>query len=334
MMRLFLRPAELFAGPGWSSAAGLACALLLCPSRARADSAEDPIHLDWRAPDGCPTQAEVRKKVGAMLGGVRSPKAARRISARGVIVERTDPSEPRYFMELSTETEGARGHRTLASASCSELGSAAAVIVALAFDPEVLTRQAALPERLEPSVALRGRVVPRTAPRAWRIGAGAIIAGDLGALPHADLAFGLSVALLLRRLRVEASAHFWLREEAEGPRQPGKGGRFDFVSGALAGCVRFHPPVVELEACGNVELGWMRARGYGVSDPGENELFWLAPGLMGRAMAPLGDRLAIGAGLGFVVPVFRPTWTLTGIGPVDRSSAVSARGTVAAEVRF
>jgi hypothetical protein len=330
--------------------------VLLLPVSVGAAPADDAIRIEWMAPPVCPTQADVRKIVDAMLRGTRTPNAARSIVARGIVVEDgqsaslsaarpkgADSNARSYTLELSTETDGTKGQRTLASASCSELATAAALIVALAYDPEAV-QGAGEPEpvnpvntgntvdTVKPTVSVHEQVTPEE--RVFRFGAGLSVVGDVGSVPNPDLGFALSAGLLFRHLRLETSGALWLRQSADASGEPGKGGRFDFVTGSISGCGRMYSYPLELDACALLELGRMSAYGYGVSDPGANALFWIAPGVMGRMMLPVAERLAFGVCVGFVVPLSRPPWTLTNIGTVDRASPICARGSAGAEVRF
>lgn len=343
-------PVSFFVG------AALACALT--SRRARA---EVPIELSWRAPAGCPSEREVwagvERRLGQPAGGLEGPRALQ-VSA---VIERLARPSARWRLTLRTTRlggprKGDRGERVVEGASCADLGEAASLIVAMAFDPVAvaLTEERAIavpasqpvlppgppvlappphepvmPPPPEPPPPEPTRPAPRSArptslerPKAL-VSALALV--DLGALPEPAPGLGVGLGVGWSRLRVEARFGLW--PSSRRTLASGKGGELSLASGALAGCVRLLPPRarVELASCAGLELGRIEGRGFGVTSPSAGDALWIAPelGLVGRvAVTPwLGLRLDLRG----AAPLARPDFVLSGVGVVHTSSPVVGR---------
>jgi hypothetical protein len=127
-----------------------------------------PLELRWDAPPGCPDASAVLGRVDELLGAHRAPGEPVRVRA-------TVTAEPEGFrLEISTEQGPTEQHRVLTASSCSELGEAASVVIALVVAPgadlEVAT-SAAPPSSGPPADARSSRgsktaaVPPQGSPR-------------------------------------------------------------------------------------------------------------------------------------------------------------------------
>ena len=110
---------------GWSS--------WLAVEAAHAESAA-ALTLRWQAPAGCPQQAEVKDRIRALTGTMRT--AATSLQAEGTI---TQIDGTHFHLKLVTRSGTLLGERSLDASSCEDLTGAAAVSVAL------LLRAAELP---------------------------------------------------------------------------------------------------------------------------------------------------------------------------------------------
>lgn len=122
--------------PFVSRAALVAVALVVVSSPARATDGiphDDPLSLQWLAPAGCPERDAVVARVHRLLGDAR---AAEPLTARGVVTERAG----RYRLALSTQTGDSHGVRSLNAPSCTDLLEPAALVLALAIDPDAVSR--------------------------------------------------------------------------------------------------------------------------------------------------------------------------------------------------
>jgi hypothetical protein len=197
----------------------------------------EPIELDWPAHEGCPSREKVLAEAYRLLGG-KPQTSARRVRAEATVT----PSAGAWRLEMQTESDGSRGKRSLSAESCSALGEAAALILVLAYDPEAVARHGGSvdpapqpqpqPAQSVPNAELlpppppkaplpAPRAVtppaparpPRSRPqqgagtgRSWNLVAGGHIASDLGSLPAAAFGLGGSLALVVRRVRIDLEA--------------------------------------------------------------------------------------------------------------------------------
>lgn len=123
-MRAVLRPVAL-----------VAASLVAIPTAAASGppSAGPNVSLEWKAPAGCPQGSEVLQRTRALLSRA---DASQGLSARGVITQ----VDAQYVLELSTEHRDARGTRRLTAPRCESLAEPAALVLALAVDPDALSR--------------------------------------------------------------------------------------------------------------------------------------------------------------------------------------------------
>lgn len=107
----------------------LACLALLSAPTLLAQSSQ--IQLLWSAPASCPDREFVVKSIAELTGGLRS-NSAPALRVRAEIVERAGA----FRLQLSWSSGGVQSERIMESRSCSELGRAAALVVAIAADPD------------------------------------------------------------------------------------------------------------------------------------------------------------------------------------------------------
>lgn len=134
-----------------------ACAIALLASYAFAGPSGtaaqgEPFSLWWSAPEGCPDARSVESEILRLAGHAPASPLA-------VHATVTHDAE-RYRLEIMTRSEGGEGSRTIEAASCDTIAEAAALIVALAIDPEAAARAAASSAPRAPG--------PATAPESTR----------------------------------------------------------------------------------------------------------------------------------------------------------------------
>lgn len=105
-------------------------------AQAPSPQAAPPITLTWSAPASCPDTAAVSARIDRLLGG--PPKATdRRLEAVATV-----EAIPRGFrLEITLTADGATSGRILQGAICESVADAAALVIALAFDPEAVAAQ-------------------------------------------------------------------------------------------------------------------------------------------------------------------------------------------------
>ncbi len=340
-------------------------ALLATGTALSAGGAEEPISLAWTALPGCPGDREVRAEIERVLGGPPDPASARYLRAEA----RVSRAGAGFHVHIVTDLGGVIGERDLDGPTCGAVANAAALIVALTFDPEALTRHAdataAAPHPPPPSppaptsppaaapapsilpLPLPDAAVSTTAPPAGSpptaegapprrpvFAVGVIGEASVGALPKVDGAIGGRVGVLVGRLRADVSASYWPEQPASLASRPTAGGKIELVAGDGSACWALLRAPVELSPCLGLEVGSMSAVGFGVRSNGSGSALWIAPLAEAAAALPFGRRFAARIDLGVLVPAERPPFVLQGVGTVYTAGPVVGRATVGLEVRF
>lgn len=112
-------------------AASVCCFYVLSGSAAWADAAPQ-FSLRWIAPAGCASVEEVRASVLELAGS----EAPAPVNAYASVKQ----SRAGFHLSLVTYRAGQRGQRELSAPTCAALVEAVTVILAIAIDPELLTR--------------------------------------------------------------------------------------------------------------------------------------------------------------------------------------------------
>lgn len=101
--------------------------------------------LEWSAPASCPGADRLRDRVDELLRvGPTLPRGepvAVRVELRTEKREGEGPTQTRFTAAIELGVGGEAGQRQLSGGDCEELVEAAALVVALAIDPELLTRE-------------------------------------------------------------------------------------------------------------------------------------------------------------------------------------------------
>lgn len=290
------------------------CALALAPARAP----EGSIH--WDAPAQCPTAETVAARARAL--GARERPVDVRITA-----------VPGGF---AAEVELDAGRRTLRSASCDELATAVALLVAAGLDgpdapepdappsaPEdpgaavVPPPQDAAPiagppgSPTEPPAPAPARPTRRRRPtRAPFLGPtlGVFATAGFGLLPKVDGGGGLALGWAWRRVGVELGG--WALAPNEGALGNGVRGSILLGAAAVAVCGRIRRAWFEVRPCGSFEAGATRVRTTGTEvEPGARNT-WLGVRAAVRALAWVHPRVAPALSVAAVVPVFRTRYSV------------------------
>lgn len=326
------------------------------------------VHLEWQAPDGCPTAAEIEAGVQHLLGG--KPQ----VSAAGSLdVSASARRDARGLWQGEVETRlGAKlARRSIQAESCRALADATALIVALMLDPEavaahrasaapVATAAAASPSSPSspstPSAGTPPKVVassPPTAPAGkgaaeprapggsadvsvWLAADSAL---DLGTLPRAALGAGLALGLGWRRSTLGVGFEDFAKVSTSiGGTSPAAGGNFHLLAAWFAACPAVAAGALDAGGCARFELESMSGTGSGVARPYSNSFRWAAVGgaLLGRFH--VNRALSIPLELGFIVPLASPRFVLKGVtenaGQVLRPAPVSGRVALGVALAF
>jgi hypothetical protein len=292
------------------------------PTRAMA---EDRAALHYRAPSGCPSAADFTADVARRTPRARFATAGE--PARTTFVVEVIRVGKTYRGRMLRMGRGPAAARSIADASCAELVSALALMMALAIDPLADTspspappptpasRETAAPPPAAPPPAAPIPPValppPPPAPTAarWRLGTSAQL-GARGVAPVAHLGAALDIELArdggaaLIGPALRAGAQRWARASVSGDAASAS---FSWTTGRLSGC-----PVgwralawLALHPCIGIEVGALHAADASGLEPEEATRLWLAWSLTGRVQLLAHELLWVETEAGVVQPLTR-----------------------------
>jgi len=325
--------------------------------------------IEWSAPPGCPTRAQVLDRTARIMGRPALDELPTAVSIRGRI-----EAEPVGFaLAIELETPTGRTRKQARAAECSVLGNVAALMVAVAIDPvQAVTTLASEPPTneappsvpnpqptavSEPNTTPEPRASPqprataerlesrrnestdadgRTMPRDRWIQALLRASGGIGAglVPGFDGQLSLGAGVRTRRLRAELLAFHVLARDARYPALPTVGAAVAAWGGSLRAGPVFERGTVELSTSAGVSAAALVATGFGVLSPDTAASAWVAlcfvPGVRWRPV----PRLAVGADVEGEVALRRPAFALDALPTVHRAGPIGVRGAVVVEVRL
>jgi hypothetical protein len=296
--------------------------------------------LAWQAPGECPAVEQVRERIDELIA--YAPEGGGEAILAEVEV-RTD-AEVGYVASLQLRSGEDEGRRELADVDCRELADAVALIIALAIDPELLSREPEVPEEVpeeqpeeqpeeidedeQPAPDLNEDIPATPAIRSRTLGFGLALRGGVGfaVVGPASGRLGLAASSFARWWRVELGGSLWIPQRVDI-------GRFSIASADLRGCFVPELRSVEFPVCGGVDLGAMI--GVGSVAGGRRAIGpWLAatPGV-GVSWVGLDDRLALGVRIDAVLPLVRPGFA-SDEGRLIVRAGFGAQALAGIEVRF
>jgi hypothetical protein len=320
-------------------AAGVAAAVLR-PALARAE--EQPLELEWTAPEGCPTRADVLARVLSLLASkeAKGGRADTRAIVRGVVTRSGGETLLRLETRVTRAPQSAGaassgtlpGTRHLAGATCDEVTAAGTLVIALAIDPDATGGNAAgapateatstpessppepppaasaatLPVAVEPTPSGERGVVPSEEPRGTRAYAVAGALLDVGTLPGPALGFRAGAGLSLARVRVELGVGYLLPRFAQADDSSG-GAHVSLFAGHVRGCYGLVPGRISVEGCLGTEVGALIAGGDGFDRTMTVASPWLAVEASTGIAFAIAEGLSLGASAGALVPFGRST---------------------------
>jgi hypothetical protein len=325
-------------------------AVTLAPLIARAADAGEAVSLTWQAPAGCPDRAAILERLRSLL--VVSKASSGQVTARGTVI---GSSAGTWELNLETVQGERTWKRTMQSASCDELADAAALIIALVVDPDLMTEAQTNPGAVTreppPPPAVPTPAVPpaapvvavqepeqldtRRTPIAFVVGGAAV--ADLGSLPGVSFGAELALGIRIAHLQIDLLGTAFPSTSTEVVTNPPRGGNFSLIGGGARGCYWAPSPAWAWGLCAGAELGNMRGEGFGTTAfTAAEDRLWVAGRLGAFATYSLAKSLAFRASLEGLVPVTRPTFELANVVPatVHQPSAVSGRLQVGIEAHF
>jgi hypothetical protein len=320
-------------------------AVVLSGARLAAAQAEPAApKLTWRAPAGCPTEAQVAAEVQQDLsGGGAGPVAF--VAEVGV----REPTDGRWQASLQFEARDTRGARTFEAESCEAIASAAALVIALwaeggaDAEPPVVSAPAAGPAQppaVLPVAAIAASTTVGAAVDPRRAGTFATVNGliDRNTMPAVP-AGGVEVGVAriwsgsLWRLRALAGASYFPMRLWNLPNNV-RLANSQLYNLSGRGCFSVGDALLELGLCAGAELAVMRSTGEPFQDRNQAWLSLLGGGLLAWKVSPVFTVVAR-------VEVVRPTTRkdvlvqdpgLTWLGYTV--PALAGRGALGIELRF
>jgi hypothetical protein len=249
------------------------------PARAE----EEVVELRYTAPPACPARDVVEGAIRARTPNVRLAAPARRV----------------FAITIEPEADGFRGtllvdqvaDKQLAAPRCDDLATALALVTALAIDPAASVVPRTPPARPE---------VPRAS--AWAFEADVDGMVEVGVGPEALLAaVAQGRASVRRTYQLELAAIAGSDATARG----GAAARFTWLAARSGACRLWLRWGITAGACGDVEIGGVRASGQRIVNQRDLWRLWLAAGVHGSARYPFGSRIFGQVQLGAAVPFVR-----------------------------
>ncbi len=274
----------------------------------------------------------------AILGA--APRPGPELLATVVVVEGGDG---RYDATLGTRRGGAAGERHLTGEDCAEIAHAAALVLALMLAPgsEPATRTPAPAPAPAPTSELEPEPPPApSAPPAPASGWPALARGTVvvgaGALPGTAVGGGLHLGVAHGAGSAELRLEAWLPRTVTSVEQPQMGADLWMLTAAPALCLRGRPGggVVRLDGCAAFEATHLRARGFGMSDPGRAAASWGTLVAEAGVALRLSGRVALRGAVEVSRPLVRPRFAIENVGELHRPARFGGGGGLAVELGF
>ncbi len=299
------------------------------------------VELQWDVPESCPETDAVLNEAGRLIGDTGGTAPA---TVEIEIQEREDGS---WRLWLEIDGEEVSGERELSMGSCREVRETAALLIALALDPEGRRSEATreqiervtLPPESEETVAVRpevdgpdGEQNSTRGQARFEIGLLALLDTDL--LPRPTPGFGPSLALLIRPLRVQLWGGYFLPQSASVAGGDQARISLFLAAGGLELDYLFTLSAVDIGPCLGAELGYLGGQSQNVDLERSDGVLWSA--LQGGVTFGLKvvEPLSLKANAVAVLPLRRPEFALLYLGTAHRTAEVSFRFGLGAALRF
>jgi hypothetical protein len=335
----------------------LRCATLVSLAMVASAQAQpvEPIVLEWSAAAGCPSKAEVAKRIRTL--SVTWPPRGAPLRAAATIVRLGDG---RFQMTLVVRAGSLVGERNLDAATCASLADAAAVHIALLlndqdtsqFDAQAPSTESASVEAIrDPRAAARSsaRASATSATNASEDAPAPADTDDsrmrlqvvfqaprasmqLGPLPRPSFGVSIAAGLALENWRVLAAAHLWLEQALSHDDQPAIRADVDRISTSLRACRASARSRVELAPCAKLSLEHIWARGAGAGVTARTaEATWVAAGVGLQSRLYLFAWWFLVADLDAELEVARPEISIDGFGRLGKLSLAAFSLTLGSE---
>ncbi len=304
----------------------VAVALFMSEAHAFADDAE-PVHLVYRAPVGCPGEADLEAAIQARTALFR--RAAAATGTRAFEIEVSASGAGFEGTLRVVEPDGSSTTRTVASERCEDVVQAIGFVAALAVDPAATAAPRETPQ-LQPAPVTPPAPAPvaRVEPPGegnWTLAFGAHLGLSSGMAPSA-----LPVVALFADVRGpwalagSSSLRLGFVYAAQDVPVAGAGsaelawmlGRADLCPASFGGAITFEP-------CARFDVGALTATGVEVANAQREQRLWLAAGAVGRARWQVSGAIAFELEASVAAPLLRDRFYFAPDTTVHRASPVS-----------
>jgi hypothetical protein len=247
--------------------------------------------------------------------------------AQGVV---SRSSQDKWRVELSLRGAEWEAKRSLDGPSCAAVAEAAALVIALAINPEA--ERPAAPPKPDTTPELRASSVALPTFIGPAVSAG--ITGDSGTVPDGTVGIEANFGWTIGSVRTELSGTYFLERRGTLVDRDDVGATFRLSATSLRGCYQFARDRLAFGPCVDVGLQWTKAQGFGPI--ATRTVSGVTPAIGGALGAEwLISRFFVPyARVGGVVPLARPEFAVQGMGYVHRAAVVAFRGTVGFEVHL
>lgn len=301
--------------------------------------------VHWQAPPECP---RAERGIAAVERLLAAPLATERPVP--VTVEVTlEPDAEGWVLTFGVETRSGRRDRTLKGTDCAELAETAALLAAVAIEPDMALRPAPAPPPPPETIAPETTAPETTAPvpddpvtshaehedvRALRWHAGIHGGVDIATLGRVGAMVGGTTGLRWRALRVDIGVlHRFVHRVAVAGSDRGEA-RWWSTAGTLDACGAPHFRIVEFPLCGGVEVGALSGRSAKIRQPAFDRSLWLAFRARLGLVVWIHPRVGVTWTAMLLVPITRNRVRVDGPGPLFRVPPVAGSVNLGAEVRL
>jgi hypothetical protein len=323
-------------------------------------AAAPSIELSWSAPAGCPDREVVLRAIRDLVGESPTPQSPPEFWVRGQI----EAHEDVFRLDLSWRTARDHAERAMSAKTCDELARAAALIVALAVNPErsdSATSRATVsnaeqsnaawgsepssarslderrpPAPLEVTPLVRPEQLDHVEPPAkeraglLRVRLRTQMAMDVGALPRTAVGLGIGAIIPLGLSALQTEALMFAPQSKSIP--SGGGGEFWLAAFAARPCLPIERGRVRVMPCLTAELALINGEGEGLDFRDGGAAWFLRFGLGGDVAYALSKQMGLVLGAWLLATPFRPDFFVDETESVHRPASLGLRSTLGLEL--
>jgi hypothetical protein len=292
---------------GWLVVLATTCACALA-STTRALAQAPELSLRWQAPLGCPDQAEMETRVARALEDDT-------LRAKLAVMANVTETESGYRAQLSIQTDGGIGQRTLDNSRCDILADSVALVIALSANRSLGSASDASKKELVLAISAHASLVG-------------------GPLPRPAVGAGVGFALEgWKRLRWEINGSYYA-EQTTTYTGLSIGADFRLLRVAARGCMVWSLGQLDVAPCLGAELYRIDGAGFGGMVERNGGSFVWGPELSTLVRLRVWRRLAVQLSAGATFAASRQRFTYGDLGLLHQPDALAYQLSLAPEVLF